>query len=405
MLAEVVAVALMLVPAPSLSVRGQTLAWTPVAETSTYRLRTLGQGTVSVQGTQYTPLPQPGKTVSYRVRARGTAWSNTVTISWPSEGGEAEPPAERSDTTAGAVKYRLDAASYFDPFSGDVAWLVAHASRLLAYPTFGDRYVGVVPTLAYADAATEGYAPLSPSSIGSYVQNVKRDARVGYAGAFVDDVNWTVPFRDWSQSRSLEPEKHEMANLIEAVRAARPTRLIEMNSQFWDIWPLLKAHDPDVERALSKVNVVTKEFGVGPGSGITTAQGFREYFEYIDTLHAKGIHSTLAEGAGSNTTGWLEFNEATYFLGNDGGDFIDGHQQTPESWWPGFGVNLGAATEPRERDRAGLWKRRFSGGIVYAMEPGGSTKTIALPKTMRSTEWGTVQSVTLSPEQGAVLVG
>jgi hypothetical protein len=404
MLAAFLAV-LTALPAPSLAVRGDTLAWTPVSEKSTYRLRTVGQGTVTVQGTTYEPAPQPGQTVSYRVRARGTPWSNTVTISWPSEGIEEEPASEPPATPAGTIKYRLDAASWFDPFSAEHAWIESHAARMLAYPTFGDRYVSLVPTLSYHDAATEGYAPLSPSSIAAYAQKVRRDRRAGYAGAFVDDVNWTPPFRDWSQSSSLEPEKHELASLIEAVRATQPRGVIEMNSQFWDIWPLLKQHDPDVERALSKVNVVTKEFGVGPESAITTSRDYREYFEYVDALHAKGIHLTLAEDADSDTTRWMEYNEATYLLGNDGGDFIDGHDQTPESWWPGFDVNLGAALGLRERERSGLWKRRFSGGIVYALEPGASARTIALSKTMTSVEWGTVASITLGPEEGAVLVG
>jgi hypothetical protein len=403
MLAPLLA-ALALTPGPSLSVRGQTLAWTPLPEHSAYRLRANGQGTVTVEGTEYAPPPQPGQTASYRVRARGTEWSNTVTISWPSEGFE-EPVTEPSPGTVGSAKYRLDAASYFDPYSGSNAWIKAHVTRLLAYPPFGDRYVRVVPTISYHDAATEGYAPLSPSKISSYAQKVVRDVRAGYAGAFVDDVNWTVPFRDWSQSMALEPEKHELADLIEAVRAAQPNGVIEMNSQFWDIWPLLKAHDPDVERALSKVNVVTKEFGVGPGSGITTARTYREYFAYLDALHAKGIHITLAPGAGSGTTPWLEFNEATYFIGNDGGDFINGHDLTPGDWWPGFGVDIGAAVGPRERDRSGLWKRRFSGGVVYALEPGAAAQTVTLGKKMRSTEWGLVESVTLAPEQAAVLVG
>ena len=59
----------------------------------------------------------------------------------------------------------------------------------------------------------------------------------------------------------------------------------------------------------------------------------------------------------------------------------------------------------RERLTGGLWRRRFSGGVVYTVEPGATAKTITLPTTMRSAEWGEVQSLTLDAKEGAVLVG
>ena len=100
----------------------------------------------------------------------------------------------------------------------------------------------------------------------------------------------------------------------------------------------------------------------------------------------------------------MEYNLATYFLINNGDDFVSGVNQTPLNWWSGFNVNLGEALGPRERSASGVWTRRFSRGVVYTVEPGASTQTIALGRRLHSAEWGSVESITLAPRQGAVLV-
>jgi len=68
-------------------------------------------------------------------------------------------------------------------------------------------------------------------------------------------------------------------------------------------------------------------------------------------------------------------------------------------------VNLGEAIGPRERSSSGLWKRTFSGGVVYLLEPGAAPQTIVLAAPMTSKTLGTVSSLTLSAGHGAVLVG
>jgi hypothetical protein len=227
---------------------------------------------------------------------------------------------------------------------------------------------------------------------------VRRDMSLGYAGVFVDDANWSAGF-----SPSPGPPS-ALASLLVAVRAAEPAAVIEMNSQYHDIWPLMKAHDPNVERALRSVNIVTKEFGVGPDAGINTAQDYGELFQYIDALHAKGIHVTMAGDQNGKSAPELEYNLATYLLANNGGDFINGADQTPTHWWRGFDVNLGDAVTQRERSPTGVWKRVFTGGAVYTVEPGAARHTIRLSKPMRSLRLGRVQSVTLAAGQGAVLL-
>jgi hypothetical protein len=127
--------------------------------------------------------------------------------------------------------------------------------------------------------------------------------------------------------------------------------------------------------------------------------------QYADYLRANGIHLTLTGDRFNTNVPTMEYNLATYFLINDGGDYVNGNDQMPGRWWNGFDVNLGSAAGPRERLPSGVWTRRFTGGIVYTLEPGAPTQTISLPRPMRSVEWGAVRSLTLAGGQGAVLLG
>jgi hypothetical protein len=418
-------------PAPVLRAHGETLKWTAIRGHNAYRLLTGARGRETVRmviGRTIRPLAIPGVRVLYRVKPLhySSAWSNAVAITYrrairraaapkqeppvlagspPNAGQHAEEaPHKEEPPPEGQPKYRLDAKPYFVPFSTPAytPWVRETISMIKGYPPFSDIYVGLfgLPLIGYHDPATEGQAPLARAGIEAYVDKVRLDIGLGYAGVFVDDANWSAGF-----SPSPGPRAN-LANLIEAIRAAEPGALIEMNSQYHDIWPLMKAHDPNVERALRLVNLVTKEFGVGPTSGINSAQDYAEFMQYVDTLHAKGIHLTMTgdTGAGGSTVAVMEYNLATYFLVNDGRDYVNGVDQSPTNWWPGFDVSVGHATSPRERSAAGVWTRRFTGGVVYTVEPGAATRTIKLGKPMHSAEWGTVESVTLAAKQGVVLV-
>jgi len=301
---------------------------------------------------------------------------------------------------AGKVKYRIDAATYFMPYDREGAWITSHLSLIKAYPPAGDVFLPYgVPVIGYHDIATEGFAPLTEASIQAYVSKVKRDASAGYAGTFLDDVNWSLPYRDWSESRSLEPEMQQLAKLVEATRAAIPSGIVEMNSQYHDIYPLYREGNPYVLRALSKINLLCKEFGVGPTSGINTTSDFANFLSFTDELRAKGIHITMTSDPSSATPATMEYNEATYLLINDGHDYINGQHQTPQNWWPGFDVDLGEATAARSSWN-GLLRRDFTGGITLVNPPGSPTRTVTLPSAMRNVAGATVTSVTLAPASG-----
>src|SRR5262249_15925004 len=271
---------------------------------------------------------------------------------------------------AGMVKYRLDAASYFDPFGGETTFIKAHIARILAYPPFGDRYTALAPTLAYHDAFTTwGAHSLNPTHRAEYVAFVKRDREHGYAGQFMDDL-------EWENSGQNEPGTNaEILALIEAVRGALgPAGLLELNTQYVDLRARLAEHNATVEKALTFVNQIDKEFGVSTPSGITSPSSYASFFSYVDTLHGKGIHIDLL-----SAHPYEEFPLATYLLLNDGGDFIGAHM-IPSEWWSGFEENLGEATSPREVS-GNLYERHFTGGGGYAQAPGGGAPTLAPGET------------------------
>jgi hypothetical protein len=404
---------------PVLRARGQVLKWSRAGRHNKYKLLIKARrkrAIAVVVGRSFKPPALPGATVSYRVEAafNESAWSNPASITYASgqvqqerpreEGPEARPsPREEVGEGHGQVKYRLDAASYFDPFAGPqfAPWARSHIALIKGYPPFADHYVSMfaLPVIGYHDPATEGQAPLAQSGVETYVGLVARDMRHGYAGVFIDDANWSSGF-----SPSPGPRAN-LANLIEAIRAGEPHAVIELNSQFHDIWPLMRAGDADVARALRGVDVICKEFGVGPSAGITSAQDYGEFMQYADALHARGIDLTLTGDRFNNNVPTMEYNLATYFLINDGGDYVTGTDQTPAGWWNGFDVNLGNALGPRERLSGGVWTRRFSAGVVYTVEPQAPAQTIALGRTMHSAQWGDLSSLTLGAGQGAVLVG
>lgn len=245
----------------------------------------------------------------------------------------------------GRVKTRIDAKSAYDKIN--VSWF-SRFQRILAYPPAGDRYVPTkVPVLAYHDAYTKwGTNGLNPTRRAEYVAWVKRDKAKGYAGQFMDDIEWQSGYH-------LAGSRAEVANLIVAVREALgPTGVLELNTQMSDLKNVMS--DPNVSRALSVTNVVDKEFGL---SGVK----FPEYVSYVGKLHAKGIASDLrSSNPGDN------YSLAAYLLLNEGSDYMGGNVM-PSNWWSGYQTNLGAATSAPQHSGS-LWTRTFSGGEVVVNE-------------------------------------
>lgn len=435
------------IPGPALRAEGHTLKWTAVPNATRYRLYGIEDTNARLSyvttALSATPAEVVGHTVRWKVKSMrpvASKWSNSVGITYTAgesqkekEEREAREKAEREQKEreeheriereerearekaereriereakekeerekeakgeAGRVKIRLDAKSFAD--SVPIEWFKKLA-RVMAYPPAGDRYPKAgIPTLAYHDAWTT-WGSSGATHKAEYDAWASRDNGVGYLGQFMDDINF--------QGGNVAGTRAQYRELIESVRATiGPSKVIEINAQFWNIWPLIQAKDPNVLKALEYVNVVTKEFNVSPTAGINSPTKYREFFEYTDFLVGKAIHIVMTGNSSYNTSADKEYSLATYYLLNDGGDFIGFSEQKPGNEYAGLQLDIGGATSGRERSSSGVWKRSFAKGVAYTVEPGAATQTITLAKPMKRLDGTTVSSVTLAGAHGAVL--
>ncbi len=167
-------------------------------------------------------------------------------------------PTEPTGADAGKVKVRVDADSGWNSFKAASwePWILSHVAAIMAYPSAGNSYINTgLPVIAYHDAFTSFGGALSPANRATYLGWVASDKGVGYAGQFMDDVNFA--------GGNIPGTRAELANLVTAVREAiGPGGFLEINAQYHDIWPLLKAAEPEAVRAVAAATTVDKEFGV-----------------------------------------------------------------------------------------------------------------------------------------------
>jgi Hypothetical glycosyl hydrolase family 15 len=245
---------------------------------------------------------------------------------------------------AGLVKYRLGAGSYFDPYSGKTAWIKAHIARTLGYEPFADRYTSIVGTLSYHDGYTTwGPHSLNPTHRAEWVAWVKRDHKHGYTGTFLDD------FEAEGSGQHEVGTDAELQALIEAIRAAIPNDVIEINMQPQDLCNHLG--QPWLKRVLSLVTQEDIELGV---------YGFLPWTQLISciqTLHSKGVHVDLGRATQGDA-----YSLASYLLINTGQDYIGSHT-TPPEWTGYFDRNLGEAISGIEVSGS-TYTRHFTGGVV-----------------------------------------
>ncbi len=308
---------------------------------------------------------------------------------------------------AGQAKFSLEASTYFNEgehgygTEANTPWIKEHVSLLLGFPSYANKYVGWygVPTYAYLDQKEEQEHHTFTNE--EYVNAVEAQAAVGYAGAFVNNANWEAAHEGPHQT----PES--IATLLEEIHTKIPSLSIEMNSEYHELWPLIKAKNSYVLRALAVVSGVDKANGVNEAADITTKADFEEFLKYVEYL--QGDKLFIVMDGESESLAEKEYNLATYFLINDGTDYVSGDNQhpkgttEPEVLWPGYSVNLGVASGQKELTSSGYYTRAFERGVVYVNPPQAETKTIKLSKTMETPEGGEESSVTLKGGEGAVL--
>jgi hypothetical protein len=287
-------------------------------------------------------------------------------------------------------------------------WILRDASGNRLYIPFGNP-----PTQFAADIS-------NPAFRRFWIARTKGILAHGYRGVYVDDVDmWAntsnakgekaTPISGVTgQPISNEAWREYLATFMRELREATPGYEIVHNN----VWYAGASSGnrgttaATVRTQIQQANLLDLERGVGDSglTGGTGAWSLSNLFAYVDEVHALGagliLHGKSTEAAA------MQYNLAAYLLISTGRDYVTGggSSQNLTNFWPGWSLNLGEASGPRERSSSGLWTRRFSGGAVYLLEPGALTQTIGLPSTMRSVTLGNVSSLTLSARQGAVLL-
>jgi hypothetical protein len=191
-----------------------------------------------------------------------------------------------------------------------------------------------------------------------------------------------------------------MADFMQEIRAAFPTKEIVHNS----LW-FAGTSDPAVRRQLLAADVINLERGV-VDAGITAGGGqfgLETFLSQIDWLHSQGKAVTFDSYAADRQS--AEYNLASYFLVNGTKDtFRTDWRATPEDWWTGYDVSLGAPKGKRYVDANGLLRRDFERGYVLVNQPGREPVTVTTPGGA-GPDGAPRTTVRVGGAQGAVILG
>jgi outer membrane biosynthesis protein TonB len=364
------------------------------------------------------------------------------------------PVTAASAADAGSVRLARGAESSFDaytaaPSSAQQAFMRAHYWRMRAYsPYFDSKLAWSSDAWAYQDAyaiypnspeatahpdwilrdaagnklwiqfaCSGGSCTQYAADIGNpdyrawWIASARGKLAAGYHGLFIDDVNmaqrvsdgngvYTLP-KDPRTGASMDETawQHYMADFMVQVRAALPTAEIVHNT----IWTVGDA-STDLRRQLNSADYIEIERGFNDGgiTGGSSKFGFETLASFIDHRHAAG-NDVILDGYADTPASRL-YGLATYFLVSSGGDAIaNDAASTPDNFWNGFNVSLGAAAGPRYSS-GGVLRRDFAGGVVLVNEPGSSTRTVTVGSGFHDLDGVARSSVTLGAAAGAVLL-
>lgn len=237
----------------------------------------------------------------------------------------------------------------------------------------------------------------------------------GYKGLWVDDVNmeFNVGNGNGDNTTPIDPRtgqpmtytawRNYVATFCEEIRAAFPSAEILQNS-IWYAVAGPRDSDPYVQRQIKSADYINIERGVND-DGLTGGTGewsLNALLSYVDRIHALG-KGVVLDGFDDSSQG-REYSLASYFLISSGNDGVGLNTMTPENWWGGYDVDLGAPSGPRTTWN-GLLRRDFANGMVLVNGPQSPTRTVQLGGTFYDTSNNAVTQVTLAARSGAVLRG
>jgi hypothetical protein len=95
---------------------------------------------------------------------------------------------------------------------------------------------------------------------------------------------------------------------------------------------------------------------------------------------------------------------AAYLLVSSGRDgLVDDAAGTPDTWWRGYDLRLGAALTGRYRWHQ-VWRRDFTHGLVLVNEPGAPARRVSVRRGLRDLGGARRRTVTVGPASGVVLL-
>jgi len=331
-----------------------------------------------------------------------------------------------------------------------------------------------VPFLAYMDPVTKSdipaEAPLTVEKRHEIVQAALKDREAGASGVWLDNVNWHCAKRnsehegnryfdqegaltqpeierikkepggsvtsEVSKEKCVENEeavgKHEAIENRELIKeiktkwheAAGVYPKIEINSQ-WEkdlgkyradaVAKHLPGVDPILKEGVAAATILTKEFGEfnSMSGAVMPATGPESYEELLEFIKNQHKASKLIDNLSiANTESQVEYNLASYFLFDSGGDFQGADDGYNYKEWPGFEVKLRtplSGFEPVEKAYRREFKKKTApeGNIEFALvNPAGSGTAEWHQKWgyfLKSTFYKEKLEVTLKPvPEGAV---
>lgn len=325
------------------------------------------------------------------------------------------------------IKAQCNAIGTFTPFWDAKlswfpnAWVYCDAYAIYTDPTRNSALVNAHPEWILTDgkgdklyipwgcsggtcpqyAGDVGNPAFQQAMIGQMLQGVVP----GYAGIWLDDVDMNMNVGDGTGAL-VAPQDPRTGKPM--TQAAWQTYFVEYLTRIkdalalWDLGLFENAVWYQSTLAQSKTaEYQWVQYGFGD-PGITGGTGTFSLSALFSTISAVQSQGTLV--VTNDSIANLGYSYACALMAQCGTGYGDG---TPDKWTPTFtaltNTDYGAPTAPLQR-LEGLWWRTFANGTAYAVEPGGTTVTLALDKPMTDmVTGGTVTSVTLSQRQGVVL--
>ena len=256
----------------------------------------------------------------------------------------------------------------------------------------------------------------NPAFRAYWIANAASSINSGnYPALFVDDVNMAYRVSDgwgnWDQpidSNTGQPMTYDawryyVAIFLEQIHGAFPnTKLVE--NAIWYAGPDgARDSDSSIQRQIATATTFNIERGIANDPGITGGTGpwsLSTLFGFIDRLHEAGKSVNFEEYW--LDPGGMQYGLAGYFLVSNGYDTIGDSSTTPDNWWSGYDVELGAPLGPRVYSN-GVFERDFASGKVLLGEPGLAPRAVNLGGYFQTLDGNWVNWVTISGWQGIVL--